>query len=229
MQRMPGISLLDTLMADPAGTAEMASKALGSTQARIHALDANDMIVALEHSGISARSYTPFSRVDDLARLADASGNPVITALAKWLSDNRPADPVKLSLCHGDFHPGNILMEDGHVTGVIDWGNFAIGHADYDVAITRFLLSIGPIEDSPVPGEQIEELVRKIVLGYDAAYAEIRTVNESLIDYFTALRVSHAMGKVLGGRRRRRHPRHGTRGVRMGDSRDLQPDAPAVT
>lgn len=61
----------------------MASKALGSTQARIHALDANDMIVALEHSGISARSYTPFSRVDDLARLADASGNPVITALAK--------------------------------------------------------------------------------------------------------------------------------------------------
>ena len=38
-----------------------------------------------------------------------------------------------------------MLMEDGHVTGVIDWGNFVIGHVDYEVAITRFLLSIGPI------------------------------------------------------------------------------------
>jgi aminoglycoside phosphotransferase (APT) family kinase protein len=196
---MPGISLLDTLMAGPAGAAEMVSKALGSTQATIHSTDAGGMISALARSGVSARNYTPFSGLDDLDRLADASGNAVITALAKWLSDNRPADPVKLSLCHGDSHPGNILVEDGRVTGVIDWGNFAIGHAEYDVVVTRFLLFIGPIEDSPDPRDQIEELIRQIVLGYNAAYAEIRTLDESLIDYFTALRVSHAMGKVLAG------------------------------
>ena len=65
--------------------------------------------------------------------------------------------------------------------------------------MTRFLVSIGPIEDSPIPREQIDGMMRQFSLAYDAAYAEIRTVDESLIDYFTALRVSHAMGKVLAG------------------------------
>jgi aminoglycoside phosphotransferase (APT) family kinase protein len=199
MQRIPGISLRDKLMADLAGTAEMVPKALGATQARIHALDVGNLITALERSGTPARNYTPFRNLDGLTLLSDASGNPVITALAMWLSNNRPADPEKLFLCHGDFHSGNILVEDGRVTGVIDWGNFAIGHAEYDVAVTRFILSIGPIEDSPVPREQIDELIRQIVLGYNAAYAEIRTLDESLIDYYTALRMSHAMGKVLMG------------------------------
>ena len=82
---------------------------------------------------------------------------------------------------------------------MIDWGNFAIGHAEYDVAVTRFLISIGPIGDSPAPREQIDAVIRQLTLGYNATYEELRSVNESLIDYYTALRVSHAIGKVLAG------------------------------
>ena len=199
MQRMPGISLLDTLMADPMGSAEMIVNVLGTTHARIHGLETSDLIVALTESGRPAESLSPFKGLVDISALADASRNPTIASLHKWLSDNRPGEPEELSLCHGDFHPGNILAEEGRVTGVIDWGNFAIGHAEYDVAVTRFLISIGPIGDSPAPREQIDAVIRQLTLGYNATYEELRSVNESLIDYYTALRVSHAIGKVLAG------------------------------
>lgn len=41
------------------------------------------------------------------------------------------------SLCHGDFHPGNILLSNGH-TMVIDFMNVYHGDFLYDVARTVF-------------------------------------------------------------------------------------------
>lgn len=39
-----------------------------------------------------------------------------------------------LVLCHRDFHPGNLLITDDGVTGVIDWGNACSAAPDVDVA-----------------------------------------------------------------------------------------------
>lgn len=51
------------------------------------------------------------------------------------------------SLCHGDFHPGNILISDGRAY-VIDFMNICHGNSLYDIARTVFL-----IEYTPVPSE----------------------------------------------------------------------------
>lgn len=51
------------------------------------------------------------------------------------------------TLCHGDFHPGNLLIWDGH-TMVIDFMNVCHGNFLYDVARTVFL-----VEYTPVPME----------------------------------------------------------------------------
>jgi aminoglycoside phosphotransferase (APT) family kinase protein len=90
---MPGISLLDTLMADPMGSAEMIVNVLGTTHARIHGLDTSDLLVALTESGRPAESLSPFKGLVDISALADASRNPTIASLHKWLSDNRPVNP----------------------------------------------------------------------------------------------------------------------------------------
>lgn len=55
--------------------------------------------------------------------------------------------PDEFSLCHGDFHPGNIFISDGQ-TIVIDLMNICHGPLLYDVARTIFL-----IEYTPVPSE----------------------------------------------------------------------------
>ncbi len=50
-------------------------------------------------------------------------------------------------LCHGDFHPGNVLISEGKAV-VIDFMNLCRGDFLYDVARTVFL-----IEYTPVPRE----------------------------------------------------------------------------
>jgi hypothetical protein len=45
-------------------------------------------------------------------------------------------------LCHGDYHPGNVLGSWAAPT-VIDWGNAARGHPAADVARTNVLLRMG--------------------------------------------------------------------------------------
>jgi len=67
-------------------------------------------------------------------------------------------------LCHGDFHPGNILISDGH-TMVIDFMNVCHGHFLYDVARTVFLL-----EYTPVPTEVHD---REIFLRFKRTLADL--------------------------------------------------------
>lgn len=44
------------------------------------------------------------------------------------------------TLCHGDFHPANVMMGEGGQMFVIDWSNAYYGHPLSDVARTYFLL-----------------------------------------------------------------------------------------
>lgn len=58
-----------------------------------------------------------------------------------------------LRLCHGDLHPGNIILtSDGPV--LIDWFDASRGDADADIARTTLLLSGGPTAAPPrhLPG-----------------------------------------------------------------------------
>jgi len=47
-------------------------------------------------------------------------------------------------LCHGDFHPGNLLM-DGDQPVIIDWSNVTRGHPDGDVARTLLMNRLGSL------------------------------------------------------------------------------------
>lgn len=88
----------------------------------------------------------------------EAGGDrPIIALGLKWLADNLP-EPVEPVLNHGDFRLGNILAEDGHLTGVLDWelAHFGDPHEDLAfgcMAVWRFArydrpaLGLGSLED----------------------------------------------------------------------------------
>lgn len=60
------------------------------------------------------------------------------------------------TLCHGDFHPGNIFISDGEAV-VIDFMNICRGVQLYDVARTIFLIEYAPI---PAEAENMEILTK---------------------------------------------------------------------
>ena len=52
-------------------------------------------------------------------------------------------------LCHGDFHPGNVLFGLDAVTGVVDWVSARWGPLLSDVARCRSTLAVWPGGDAP--------------------------------------------------------------------------------
>lgn len=53
-------------------------------------------------------------------------------------------------LCHGDFHPGNVLVgDDGAVTGVVDWSGARLAARGMDVGIARCDVGLEPGGDAP--------------------------------------------------------------------------------
>lgn len=88
----------------------------------------------------------------------EAGGDrPIIALGLRWLLDNIPEreEPV---LNHGDYRLGNILCEDSHLTGVLDWelAHFGDPHEDLAfgcMAVWRFArydrpaLGLGSLDD----------------------------------------------------------------------------------
>jgi len=52
-------------------------------------------------------------------------------------------------LCHDDYHPGNILFQDGELTGVIDWSAARLAPALSDVSYHRAHLAVVFAGDAP--------------------------------------------------------------------------------
>ncbi len=82
---------------------------------------------------------------------------PIIALGLKWLEDNLP-ERVEPVLNHGDYRLGNILAEDGRLTGVLDWELAHFGDRHEDIAfgcmtvwrfarIDRPALGLGSLED----------------------------------------------------------------------------------
>ncbi|WP_201281499.1 phosphotransferase, partial [Staphylococcus aureus] len=50
-----------------------------------------------------------------------AHPRPVFGLALKWLEANLPPPPERLSLVHGDFRLGNLMIGPEGVVGVLDW------------------------------------------------------------------------------------------------------------
>jgi aminoglycoside phosphotransferase (APT) family kinase protein len=106
------------------------------------------------------------SQREQLTRLISeaSAASAAIRAQALEQLERLPDDHV---LCHGDYHPDNVLMtQTGPV--IIDWGSASSGHPLADVARTKLLLQMG----EPPPSQKnrwlltsARALVRRAYIG----------------------------------------------------------------
>jgi aminoglycoside phosphotransferase (APT) family kinase protein len=177
---------------------------LGKTHAQLHDIDPAPLIKALETKGISQYEYRLASRLDWLRDKADKL--PWIRQAVNWLADNRPPEPERLSVCHGDFHAFNILYADGKVTGVLDWPGFALADPAFDVANSIVIITIPGKHLAASMGDFSSVDWDLMVDMYLAAYRTIRSLDDAHLAYYRVRRCVKALVQGFDGQKAWQHP-----------------------
>jgi len=164
---------------------------LGKTHALLHQLDPRPLQQALQLEGLPADAYRFDRQFRSLRRRA--AEMPWLQRAVQWLVDECPPEPATLAICHGDFHPLNILIAGDRVSAVIDWPGFMVADPALDVATTLVLITISARQlavEQPAyaavdwgwVGEQ-----------YLAAYRAERPLDSTNLAYYQVRRAVHAL------------------------------------
>jgi len=168
---------------------------LAETHARLHGLNAEALLRALDDEGRAAgwtfdRDAVRFeSHLAALDRRIQAAGLAGLADGMRWLRTRQPAERSARVICHGDFHPQNLLVEDGRATAVLDWPNVVVAAPEYDVAATRVILTQTPLSVLAMP-VALRPLVaagrRLLAARYVAVYRRLRPLDRTRLPYFEA-------------------------------------------
>jgi hypothetical protein len=93
-------------------------------------------------------------------------GGPEVAPIRPLLA----AVPHQERLIHLDYHPKNVLIERGAVSGVIDWENAMAGPPHMDLARTRAILWVARLANLLPPERHaaVDEFERGLVAGHTA-------------------------------------------------------------
>jgi uncharacterized protein (TIGR02172 family) len=180
-ERVYGVSMIDALASKP-WQVRSAARRLADIQAEMH-------------------RGTP----SGLPRLKDRLARNI--GRAKPLSDEQKTRALDLlerlpdgpNLCHGDFHPGNIILksENGEPT-IIDWPNATVGDPAADVARTRLLLTVGW---HALPGRKdrflAQILTSLLARSHTARYCEVTGVKRVDIDRWQTVMAAARLGEEI--------------------------------
>lgn len=197
MERLPGRPLLE---ANPIGMGAV----LADAQARLHALDAAPLARALGPPG-TFEGYLD----TEAGRIARAKLDG-LRPLLDWLRARRPPETATV-ICHGDFHPQNVLVESGRVTGVLDWPNAQVADPALDVAATLNILTFVPagITSMPAAFRWLARVAQPLLARrYLARYRRGRPIDDARLAYYQVAVGLRALVRA-GEHRRRGGPRIG--------------------
>jgi aminoglycoside phosphotransferase (APT) family kinase protein len=113
-------NVMESLFADPANATRIADQ-LAETLVELHTVPVNGISSSLRDAGIEVSRS---SSGGNLSYLQSYTADPALAHLepgAAWLTANTPPERDVLSICHGGYHPGNVMVDNGQVTGVLDW------------------------------------------------------------------------------------------------------------
>lgn len=157
-ERVAGVSMLDLFRHRPWRVASL-SRALAELHAQMH------------ECAFEAEVPDQRGRLQRKIGRADALPTPLKTALLTSLNSLPDGDRV----CHGDFHPANVLV-NGNEAIVIDWIDASRGNPLADVARTSVIL-LGAAS-SQIPNPVMKIFVRIFHSAYLKHYFRLRPGGE---------------------------------------------------
>lgn len=181
LERLEGFDLLGRLLQRPWGAFAI-GRTMAEVQAQLHAATAPESLLVLKDR-LRGRIATS-SRVPERLR------EPVLALLAGL--------PEGRSICHGDFHPGNILLT---TTGpvVIDWPNATSGDPLGDVARTLLLLQFGqPPTNTGLLWHVFGAVARRLLLhAYLHTYHRLRPIDPRLLRQWKIVLAAERLSEAI--------------------------------
>jgi uncharacterized protein (TIGR02172 family) len=164
-EKVEGESLLRSLSRNPLRMTEIARE-MARLHHRIHSVPFGD--------GASSQKANMERAINAASSLSDGD-KETITACLRALPDGT-------SLCHGDFHPDNILVGDG--LWIIDWMTGSSGNPQCDAARCKMILETSEIPDSvsPVMRFVLQTGKKRLAKRYMAEYCKISGTRKRDID-----------------------------------------------
>jgi len=162
MKRIEGETIARKILRDAqyASVRPALARQLGAAAAGIHSLRREDLP--------SLREMSAASEIVELAR--EVRGfhwpRPVFALALRWLSAHDPGPPEQVTLVHGDFRHGNLIIGEDGLRAVLDWELAHLGDPMEDLGwICVNSWRFGEI-DNPVGGFGSRE---ELYAGYEAA------------------------------------------------------------
>lgn len=183
MDFLPGKPMLQA-------NAENWPEMLGQLHAALHKINPNPLIKVFTEKGFNQNWYRK-NIIDDMAKAQKEW--PWTNDITNWLIKNYPNESQDQVLCHNDFHPYNILLQDRKVTGVLDW-HLSISDPAMDVASTMQILMV---KAKYLAGSEFSsvdwEMSAKVYL---EAYQALIPLDTKKMEYY---RVLQCLGDLIGG------------------------------
>jgi aminoglycoside phosphotransferase (APT) family kinase protein len=127
-------------------------------------------------TGLPSQRQKLAAQIQSATRLSDKEREAALTALTRLPEDNK--------LCHGDYHPGNILMSSrGPV--VIDCADASQGNPHADVARTLLLLQTA--EPDVFQDVELKKAIRRLIQSfpvdvYFKRYRQFQSLSQEQLD-----------------------------------------------
>jgi len=170
---------------------ERHGEVLGESMAAMHGLDVRPIVESLRRAGVpDERFLSPVFQHKVLGFFEQTT--PWAADLMVWLRDHLPLDGETLSVIHGDYHRGNVMIDNGSISGVLDWG-FCIADPAVDLAHTMNVYWVLVRQVDPAMSSQVCEQIMDGVL---KTYQSIRPLNHERIK---ACRVFHLLSLLAAG------------------------------
>ena len=163
-ERVPGITMLEAILANPQKLIPYAHL-LAELQADMHTCTVAKL--PLQRQQLQRK-------IQSASGLAQDTKAAILTDLDQLQEDN--------TLCHGDFHPENILLTvEGPV--IIDWVDATQGSPLVDVARTTLLLRAGelPPSASELGREKSAEMRHLFYEAYLERYTEMQSISRETV------------------------------------------------
>jgi aminoglycoside phosphotransferase (APT) family kinase protein len=115
---------------------------LAATMTAIHGIDPEPIV-----ERVRAAAPRAALSIDEIWHHLHAASGPFdsLRSALEHLRETMPSQG-RAVVCHGDFHPFNLLIDDAGKVTVLDWTGAAIAPAAFDVAFTGLLLRNPPLD-----------------------------------------------------------------------------------